>query len=291
MAEANTQEKKSSGEATTSKPVSSTTSKTPPQRGGQRDGYRPGGRGSRGRGGFKRNRRNNKPRPKRPEDIVEWIPKTELGRAVKTGQIASYDEILAKRLKVLEPEIIDHFFPELQTDFFLTGQSKGKFGGGQRRVYKTTQKKIREGSRTKFTYVAIVGNGDGYIGVGKGSSRESLAARNRAVKAAKLNLIRILRGCGSWECGCASPHTLPLKVKGSAGSIRLILKPAPRGTGLVTNDESKKILTMAGVKDVWTESYGDTRSRINLAYATFDALKNTLSVAIPEKFAAEWGVN
>jgi len=209
---------------------------------------------------------------------------------VKAGQIASYDEILAKGQKILEPEIVDYFFPELQTDFFLIGQSKGKFGGGQRRVYKTTQKKIREGARTKFSYIAIVGNGDGYIGVGKGSSRESLAARNRAVKTAKLNLVRILRGCGSWECGCASPHTLPLKIKGKSGSVRVVLKPAPRGTGLVTNNESKRILTLAGVKDVWTESFGDTRSRINLAYATFNALRNTLKISIPEKFAKEWGV-
>ncbi len=220
----------------------------------------------------------------------DWIPKTELGAAVKSGKIESYDEILAKRLKVLEPEIVDHFFPELESDFFLIGQSKGKFGGGRRRVYKTTQKKVREGARNKFTYVAVVGNGNGYVGIGKGSSRGSMAARNSATKAAKLNLVKIIRGCGSWECGCASPHTLPFRSEGKSGSVKIVLKPAPRGTGLAINDESKKILAMAGIKDVWSESFGDTRSRINLAYATFKALKNTRKFAIPEKFAKEWGV-
>ena len=244
-------------------------------------------KGGKGRMGGKREKRSdfNSDKP-----VIEWVPKTELGMAVKSGKVTTYDEILSKRLKVLEPEIVDHFFPQLNMDFFLVGQSKGKFGGGQRRIFKNTQKKVREGSRTKFTYIAIVGNGDGYIGIGKGSSRESLAARNMAVKLAKLNFIKVIRGCGSWECGCATPHSVPFKTEGTAGAMSVILKPAPRGTGLVMSDECKRIMTVAGIKDVWTESYGDTRSRINLAYATFNALKNALLTNIPEKFAKEWGV-
>ena len=238
-----------------------------------------------GRGGKRRGKDDFSSEPK-----AEWFPKTELGAAVKSGKVASYDEILSKRLKILEPEIVDHFFPELKLDFFLIGKSKGKFGGGKRRIFKNTQKKVREGSRTKFTYVAIVGNGDGYIGVGKGSSRESLQARNTAVKIAKLNLVHVLRGCGSWECGCATPHSVPFQTKGTSGSVTMVLKPAPRGTGLVTHEEVKRILSTAGVRDIWTETYGETRSRINMAYATYYALKNAMSTNVPEKFAKEWGV-
>ncbi len=219
----------------------------------------------------------------------EWVPKTRLGRDIKEGKITSFDEILRKGLKIMEPEIVDHFFPEIQTDFIMIGKSKGKFGGGKSRVYKTTQKKIREGARMKFSYMAIVGNGDGYVGIGKGSSRQSMAARDTSVKMAKLNMIKIVRACGSWECGCGKAHSIPFKVTGKSGSVRITLMPAPRGTGIVAHKESAKMIKIAGVADVWSQTKGQTRSRINLAYATFDALKKSSILVIPEEFAEKWG--
>lgn len=221
---------------------------------------------------------------------MNWTPKTALGRMVAEGKITKFDQIAEKGMKVMEPEIVDFFFPELQMDFILVGQAKGKFGGGQRRVYKHTQKKIREGARMKFSYVAVVGNGDGYVGVGKGSSRESLPAKERSIKAAKLNMTRIIRACGSWECGCGKAHSVPFRVLGKSGSVRMNLLPAPRGSGLVTHSEARRILKLAGVSDAWSQSHGDTRSRINLAFATFNALKQTISTTIPKEFAERWGV-
>jgi small subunit ribosomal protein S5 len=50
--------------------------------------------------------------------------------------------------------------------------------------------------------------------------------------------------------------------------------PAPKGVGLVANDEVKKLLRLAGIKDVWTKLRGDTRTRTNVIYAVFDALRN-----------------
>ncbi len=220
---------------------------------------------------------------------MNWTPKTALGRLVSEGKITKFDQITERGMKIMEPEIVDFFFPELQTDFVLVGQAKGKFGGGQRRVYKHTQKKIREGARMKFSYVAVVGNGDGYVGVGKGSSRESLPAKERAIKSAKLNITRIIRACGSWECGCGKPHSVPFRVIGKAGSVRMKLFPAPRGSGLVTHSEARRILKIAGVSDAWSQSDGDTRSRINLAFATFNALKETIATTIPKDFAEKWG--
>ncbi len=208
--------------------------------------------------------------------LEEWRPKTKLGLMVKEGIIKSFDEILEKNLKIREPEIVDFFFPDLKVEFIFIGQAKGKFGGGSRRPFKRTQKKVREGARNKYSYLAVVGNGDGYVGIGLGSSRESVKARLRAIANAKLNLIKIKRGCGDWECGCGEPHSLPFKVEGKSGSVRVILKPAPRGTGLVIGDEGKKIMRLAGIKDVWARSFGQTRTRINYAYAIFDALKKTV---------------
>lgn len=219
----------------------------------------------------------------------EWTPKTRLGRDVKEGKITTFDEILSRGYKIMEPEIIDHFFPDIQTDFIMIGQAKGKFGGGQSRVYKTTQKKIREGARLRFSYLAIVGNGDGYVGLGKGSSRQSMAARETSVKMAKLNLIKIIRACGSWECGCGKAHSVPFKITGKSGSVRVTLLPAPRGTGVACHKEASKIIKIAGLSDVWSQTKGQTRSRINLAYATFDALRKSSILVIPADFAEKWG--
>jgi len=92
---------------------------------------------------------------------------------------------------------------------------------------------------------------------------------------AKMNIIKVRRGCGSWECGCNVTHSIPMQVQGTAGSVRVTLKPAPQGIGLVTGDISKKVLELAGIKDVWTFARGQTRTTINFAKATFIALNET----------------
>jgi small subunit ribosomal protein S5 len=71
-----------------------------------------------------------------------------------------------------------------------------------------------------------------------------------------------------------------MQVEGSAGSVRVTLKPAPQGIGLVTGDVSKKVLELAGIRDVWVFSRGQTRTTINFAKATFNALKATNMVRI-----------
>ncbi len=214
-----------------------------------------------------------------------WVPKTRLGRMVKDGEVKSIDEVLDKGIKIIEPEVVDFLLPDLKTELVKIGQAKGKFGGGQRRPFRRTQKKVREGSRNKYTYLAVIGNGNGYIGLGKGTSRESLLARQRALINAKRNIIKVFRGCGDWECGCRTSHSLPFVVHGKSGSVKVTLKPAPRGTGLVLPDEGKKILELAGIRDVWSETQGETRTRINYAYAIFDALKKLREAKIPEDYA------
>ena len=100
-------------------------------------------------------------------------------------------------------------------------------------------------------------------------------AIKKAIVDAKTNLIKVRRGCGSWECGCDTSHSIPMMVEGAAGSVRVTLKPAPQGIGLVTGEISKKVLELAGIRDVWTFSRGQTRTTINFAKATFNALKAT----------------
>lgn len=213
-----------------------------------------------------------------------WEPKTLLGKKVKSGEIVNIDQILDKRERVLEHQIVDILLPNLSTDLLLVGQSKGKFGGGAKRVFKQTQKKTQEGNKPKFATFAIVGNEDGYIGVGYGKSKETVPAREKAIRNAKLNIIKIRRGCGSWQCGCNEPHTMPFAVEGKCGSVIIKLMPAPRGTGLCVEGECQKILKLAGVKDVWSKTLGHTKTKMNLVNACFNALKKLMEMKIPKKY-------
>jgi len=206
-------------------------------------------------------------------DKEAWKPKTELGRMVRTEEIKGIDQILNNGIRFLEPEIVDIFLSDLESDLLAIGQSKGKFGGGKRSIWKQTQKKTREGNKPKFSAAMIVGNRNGYVGLGFGKSKETVPAREKALRKAKLNLIAIKRRCGSWECGCNKPHSIPFKISGKNGSVLMHLMPAPRGTGLVIEKECKKILEFAGIKDVYSKTFGHTKTKQNLIVACFNALK------------------
>ena len=223
-------------------------------------------------------------------DKESWNPKTEIGKLVKKGDITDISQILDKGQKIMEQEIADLLLPNLSSELLLIGQSKGKFGGGQRRVFKQTQKKTQEGNKPKFATFAIVGNENGYVGVGYGKSKETVPAREKAIRNAKINMIKIRRGCGSWQCGCGNPHTIPFSVAGKCGSVRVKLIPAPRGTGLRIEKECQKILKAAGIKDIWSETRGQTKSKINLIHACFDSLKNLIMMKTTPRSTEKLGM-
>lgn len=208
---------------------------------------------------------------------TEWTPKTALGRKVQSGQITSIDEILESGRAILEPEIVDSLL-QLESELLLIGQAKGKFGGGQRRVFRQTQKKTREGNKPKFTTLAVIGNKDGYVGIGIGKSKETVPAREKAIKNAKLNIFKIARGSGSWESDSKEPNSIPFAVDGKCGSVKLTLMPAPKGKGLCVEKECAKILALAGIKDVWSKSFGQTKNKINLITACEKALKQLTKI-------------
>ena len=134
-----------------------------------------------------------------------------------------------------------------------------------------------------FATFAVIGNEDGYVGVGYGKSKETVPAREKAIRQAKLNVIKIRRGCGNWRCGCGEIHTIPFKVSGKAGSVEIILIPAPKGTGLRVEKECQKILRLAGIRDVWSRTEGQTRSKLNLLYACFEALQKLMQFKLNQK--------
>ena len=222
-------------------------------------------------------------RGKRPSryakpDISEireaWEPKTKLGKDVKSGKIKDIDEILDNDNKILEEGIVDYLL-NLESDLIAIGQAKGKFGGGKRRAWRQTQRKTEEGNVLTFSSMAVVGDEKGHVGIGVGKASETLPARDKAIRKAKLNIIKVQRACSSFDCACSEPHSIPFEVTGKAGSVRLTLIPAPQGTGLVVANELKKILKLAGIKDVYSKSFGKIRTTFNLMKACIDALQKT----------------
>ncbi|MBN2111517.1 30S ribosomal protein S5 [Candidatus Woesearchaeota archaeon] len=223
-------------------------------------------------------------------DVAAWSPKTSIGQAVKAGTITDIDEILDSGTRILESQIVDILLPNLETDLLLVGQAKGKFGGGQRRAFKQTQKKTKEGNKPKFATFAVAGNSNGYVGMGYGKSKETVPSREKAIRNAKLGIFKIRRGCGSWQCGCKKPHSIPFKVTGKCGSVKITLMPAPKGKGLCVESECGKVLKFAGIKDIWSETSGQTGSKGNLIKACEKALKQLIAIKIKQKDIEKLGI-
>jgi len=223
-------------------------------------------------------------------NLDNWHPKTELGRQVKAKEILDIDEILDSGRTILEPEIIDILLPNLEADLLLIGQAKGKFGGGQRRTFRQTQKKTMEGNKPKFSCLVVIGDKNGHVGFGLGKAKETMPAREKAVRKAKLNLFKIRRGTGSWEDASSEPHSIPFSVTGKTGSVLIKLIPAPKGKGLVVEKEAAKALVLAGIKNVWSKTYGQTKNKVNFIRALELALRNLSTTKVPDKMVEKLAI-
>jgi small subunit ribosomal protein S2e len=223
-------------------------------RGRDRDGgeRRGGGRG-RGRGD-----------DKKKDEAGAWVPVTKLGRLVKEKCIKKLEEIYLFSLPIKEYQIIDQF---------LTLQDE---------VMKImpVQKQTRAGQRTRFKAFVVVGDSNGHVGLGVKCSKEVATAIRGAIIAAKLSVIPVRRGY--WGNKIGPVHTVPTKVTGKCGSVRVRLVPAPRGTGIVAAKTPKKILQYAGIEDVYTSSKGSTKTMGNFVKATFDAISKTYAYLTPD---------
>lgn len=217
------------------------------------------------------------------EEEISWVPKTELGDKVMAGEIKDIESVFQSQSPLLEPEIVDYLVPNLEDEIILIGGTPGKGGGKRRIVSKRTSRMHKSGRRFKTKCMAVVGNGNGLIGLAEGSGSDTRDSIDKAIKNAKLNLIAIRRGCGSWECAGKEPHSVPFRTKGKSGSVEAEVIPAPKGIGLCASSEVKKLLKLAGIKDVWIKTRGKTRTRENLIKSTFNALKNLSKLKISDK--------
>jgi small subunit ribosomal protein S5 len=135
----------------------------------------------------------------------------------------------------------------------------------------------------KFRCVVAIGNRDGYLGYAEGRDDQVGSAIQKAIEVAKLNIIRVDRGSGSWEDRAGGTHSLVRKAEGKAGSVTVTVIPAPMGLGLAAAPTVRSILELAGIEDAWTKSNGNTRTTVNLAKATYNALRNASQSRTPRR--------
>jgi len=191
--------------------------------------------------------------------LRKWVPKTRLGQMVMAGKVLTYEQALATGLPIREVEIVDALIPNLEDDVIKVNM---------------VQRMTDSGRRVRFNVMACVGNRDGYVGLGMAKAKEVAAAIRKAIIAAKLNLIAVQRGNGSWESSAGPGTSIPFKTNGRSASTRVTLMPAAKGKGLVIGETGKRVLDLAGVSDVLSRTKGQTRTTINYAGATFNALQN-----------------
>jgi len=192
--------------------------------------------------------------------MTKWVPKTKIGKMVADGEITDIERIHQMNKPILEYQIIDKLL-----------------GGTDEEVLDVTRVSRTTDSGRKLSYrvTTAVGDKKGHIGIGTSKGKNVPLAIEKSVKVAKKNMKTIKRGCGSWECGCGEEHSLEKTVDGKVGSVKIEIKPAPRGTGIVAGETAKKILQLTGVKDAWTKAKGKTSTTKNFAEATLEALKKT----------------
>ena len=197
---------------------------------------------------------------RREDTEVEWKHRTTLGMMVASGKINSMEQIFENGMRIQEAEIVKHLLPDVKTQVVSVD---------------IVQKQTDAGELTRFNALVALGNESGWFGLGKGKASQMRNAIDNATNATYLNVIPVKLGCGSWECRCGQPHSVPFKVMGRGGSVTIELIPGPRGLGIVAGEHIKNLLKLAGLKDAWSRSYGSTSTMSSTAKAIFSALRNT----------------
>ncbi|HSX51625.1 MAG TPA: 30S ribosomal protein S5 [Cellvibrio sp.] len=136
-------------------------------------------------------------------------------------------------------------------------------------------KTVKGGRIFQFTALTVVGDGNGKVGFGRGKAREVPTAIQKAMEAARRNMISVeLNG-----------DTIQYPTKGAHGASKVYMQPASQGTGVIAGGAMRAVLEIAGIQNVLSKCYGSTNP-VNVVRATFNALKEMTS---PEAVAAKRG--
>jgi len=129
--------------------------------------------------------------------------------------------------------------------------------------------KVVKGGRTlSFAALTVVGDGDGRIGMGKGKAKEVPVAVQKAMESARRNMVKVNLRNG----------TIHHNVVGEHGASRVMMAPAPAGTGVIAGGPMRAVFEVMGVTDIVTKSHGSTNP-YNMVRATLDALKRSTTAA------------
>lgn len=132
-----------------------------------------------------------------------------------------------------------------------------------RRVAKT----VKGGRNMRFSVSIVIGNGEGYVGVGLGKAQEIPEAVRKAIEDAKKNLVYVP------TVGTTIPH----RTLGIFGAGQVLIMPAAQGTGVIAGSSVRTVLEAAGIKDVRAKSIGSNNT-VNMAYATLEGLRGLKTV-------------
>ena len=129
-------------------------------------------------------------------------------------------------------------------------------------VVNRVSKTVKGGRIARFAALMIVGDGNGHVGYGLGKAAEVPEAIRKGIEDAKKNMITVsLKGT-----------TIPHEVLGVYGAGKVLLKPASEGTGLIAGGTARKVLEMAGIRNVRAKCLR-SNNPVNVVKATFEGLK------------------
>ena len=124
-----------------------------------------------------------------------------------------------------------------------------------------TAKVTSRGKRFRFSALVVIGNGNGYVGIGLGKANEVISAINKGKEIAKRNIVKVSIING----------TIPHTIIGKHGSSRIFLKPASPGTGIIAGASVRLVLEQVGINNILTKRQG-SKNILNLVRATMNAL-------------------